>query len=254
VFDIRKRLGWKPEPPDRRDFRLGAHPFFRKVGKLPRKVSLRECMPDVRDQGETNSCTGFAIAALRGALELQDSPEKKDVLAPPLSPLFVYYHERVKEGTWPADCGAYIRTGMKVLHKLGCSQESRFPFSPDSISAGVPKVDIEADRGAITAYLRVSTIDEMRVAIARRLPVVGGLTIYRNWERPHVWRTGQIPDPSGRAIGGHAVVAMGYDDEKEVFEWQNSWGKEWGDSGFFWTSYDYPNHSGCDFWVVLKWR
>jgi C1A family cysteine protease len=53
-------------------------------------------------------------------------------------------------------------------------------------------------------------------------------------------------------IGGHAVMAVGYDDEKKHFIIQNSWGTEWGDKGFFYMPYDYAANSdlAADFWTI----
>ena len=39
------------------------------------------------------------------------------------------------------------------------------------------------------------------------------------------------------ASGGHAMVVVGYDDEKEAFEIMNSWSTQWGNDGFFWVKY-----------------
>ena len=65
--------------------------------------------------------------------------------------------------------------------------------------------------------------------------------------------------------GGHAVVAVGYDDKKEIRNAytdkptagalliRNSWGKGWGDSGYGWLPYEYVNRGLAeDFWSVLK--
>ena len=65
--------------------------------------------------------------------------------------------------------------------------------------------------------------------------------------------------------GGHAVVAVGYDDKKEIRNKyadrpttgalliRNSWGKDWGEAGYGWLPYDYvKNGLAEDFWSVLK--
>src|SRR6185436_17527294 len=40
-------------------------------------------------------------------------------------------------------------------------------------------------------------------------------------------------------LGGHSMVAVGYDDAKQAFRIQNSWGRKWGDGGYAWFSYEF---------------
>jgi C1A family cysteine protease len=51
---------------------------------------------------------------------------------------------------------------------------------------------------------------------------------------------GVIPDvDGGEELGGHAVIVVGYDDNKKRFKFKNSWGKAWGAKGFAYFSYQY---------------
>ncbi|HBN08566.1 MAG TPA: hypothetical protein DD435_07915 [Cyanobacteria bacterium UBA8530] len=47
-----------------------------------------------------------------------------------------------------------------------------------------------------------------------------------------------MPKPSEQVFGGHAVLAVGYDDAKKVLIVRNSWGSGWGDKGYFYMPYD----------------
>jgi C1A family cysteine protease len=53
-------------------------------------------------------------------------------------------------------------------------------------------------------------------------------------------------------LGGHAVLAVGYDDAKHVFIVRNSWGTGWGMKGYFTMPYGYLLDSNLadDFWTV----
>ena len=58
--------------------------------------------------------------------------------------------------------------------------------------------------------------------------------------------------PGERVLGGHAVMAVGYDDEQRHFITRNSWGSGWGQDGYFLMPYHYlhdPNLA-ADFWTV----
>ena len=61
-----------------------------------------------------------------------------------------------------------------------------------------------------------------------------------------------MPQPDEQQLGGHAVMAVGYDEEKEMLLVRNSWGKEWGDKGHFWMPYDYirKTKNCADFWTI----
>ena len=54
-------------------------------------------------------------------------------------------------------------------------------------------------------------------------------------------------------LGGHAVVAVGYDDFKACLIVRNSWGPSWGDKGYFYLPYDYITPSfAADFWQITR--
>ena len=60
-----------------------------------------------------------------------------------------------------------------------------------------------------------------------------------------------MPNPSGSLLGGHAVLIVGYSDERECFLIRNSWGSDWGMSGHFMMSYDFIVSRYCtDFWLI----
>src|SRR5207245_2823706 len=89
------------------------------VATLPAKVDLRPQCPPVYNQGELGSCTANAIGA---AFEFSRLKQKETDFMP--SRLFIYYNERVMEGTVDSDSGAQIRDGIKCISKQGvCSEK-----------------------------------------------------------------------------------------------------------------------------------
>src|SRR5712671_712702 len=111
-----KKYGYIPDLPDHRDRRLA---FLSAPIPLPAVVDLRPKMPPVYDQGQLGSCTGNAIAA---AVQFE---RKKQGMGPDFAPsrLFIYYNERVIEGTVGTDAGAQIRDGIKAVAALGVCPE-----------------------------------------------------------------------------------------------------------------------------------
>ena len=118
-----QHYGWIPDLPDHRDI-LYAAPVTA-MQKLPMQVDLRpQCPKEVYDQGQLGSCTANAIAA---AIEFDRMKLK---LRPAFTPsrLFIYYNERVMEGTVDADSGAQIRDGIKSVATQGAPPEPQWPY------------------------------------------------------------------------------------------------------------------------------
>jgi C1A family cysteine protease len=61
-----------------------------------------------------------------------------------------------------------------------------------------------------------------------------------------------LPGPREKVLGGHAVLAVGYDDAKQCFIVRNSWGTKWGDKGHCYMPYAYLTDSdlAADFWTI----
>src|SRR5438132_7094015 len=120
-----KRYGWIPDIPDQRDYLYAAPPAFLRA--LPPRVDLRAKCPPVYDQGQLGSCTANAIG---GAIEFDQMKEKLPQIFIP-SRLFIYYNERVIEGTVNTDAGAMLRDGIKTVAKQGACPEPMLPYLID---------------------------------------------------------------------------------------------------------------------------
>ncbi len=242
--------GWKPDVPDRRDILYGA---VRPVpAALPPSADLRSLCSPVENQGNLNSCTGNALAGVLEFLERKDKVHFEDV-----SRLFIYYNERVLEHSVSADDGAAIRDGIKTLVKQGVCSEKKWPYIEAKWDAKpTPACYKQALQHQITSYSRLQTVDEMRACLADGYPFVFGFTVYENFESKEVASSGvlEMPGPSERVVGGHAVVAVGYDDAPRRFLVRNSWGEDWGMKGYFTMPYDYlaSRNLSDDFWTIRR--
>jgi C1A family cysteine protease len=252
-----KRYGWIRDLPDQRDL-LYAAPMA--VKALPASVDLRRGMPAVYDQGELGSCTANAIAA---AVQFARRKGKRPSFVP--SRLFIYYNERVIEGTVNEDSGAQLRDGMKVVVKLGvCPEKSRpaaehdWPYDIARFREKPPRpcYDFALDNQVI-AYRRIhQALAQMKGCLASGFPFVFGFSVYESFESPEVARTGLVPmpSPSESMIGGHAVIAVGYDEETQRFLVRNSWGTGWGLEGHCTMPFAYLGDTSLasDFWTVRQ--
>jgi C1A family cysteine protease len=242
--------GWVRDLPDDRDFVYGA-PLVRFPQGLPRSVDLRSECPPVYDQGQLGSCTGNGIA---GAIEFDQRKQRTKEFTP--SRLFIYYSERVIEGTVSQDAGAQIRDGIKSVAKVGAPPESDWPYNIAKFAVRPPpKAYRDAKQDLVSAYSRVvQDTTQMRGCLAEGYPFVFGFTVYQSFESETVARTGIVPMPgTGEAVlGGHCVVAVGYDDSKRRFIIRNSWGTGWGLHGYCLMPYEYLINPrlASDFWTI----
>lgn len=256
------RYGWKPDLPDSRDFLFSAPRMA--LADLPPRVDLREQCPAVYDQGRIGSCTANAIGA---AFEFDLLKQGLTDFVP--SRLFIYYNERLKEGQAPNDSGAQIRDGVKSVAKQGVCTEVDWsyddtpaqwdggPFPPGSKPGQQPPASCyeSALQNRATTYHRVvRDSDQFRGCLAAGYPFVVGFTVYESFESRDVAQTGVMPMPQyGESVlGGHAVLAVGYDDDTERFIMRNSWGTQWGQAGYFTMPYAYLSERGMssDFWTI----
>ncbi|NJC74006.1 C1 family peptidase [Planosporangium thailandense] len=247
-----QRYGWIPDLPDQRDHLFAAPPTV--LATLPPAVDLRDqCPKEIYDQGQLGSCTANAIAA---AFEFGLLKQKLTDFMP--SRLFIYYNERVMEGTVDSDSGAMIRDGIKSVSKQGVCAETTWPYDIARFTDQPPHSCYQEALGnRVTSYQRIiQSLSQLKGCLAHGYPFVFGFRVYESFESEEVARTGDVPMPQAteQALGGHAVLAVGYDDATARFLVRNSWGTGWGQAGYFTMPYAYLTERGLssDFWAVLQ--
>ena len=256
------RYGWSPDLPDQRDHVYSAP--LPKIGPLPAKMDLRKQCPAVYDQGQIGSCTANAIAA---AIEFDLLKQKAADFVP--SRLFIYFNERNMEHTVATDSGAQIRDGVKSVNQLGVCPEPEWPYiaTPADPNTNVwppgakpaqqptPNCYQDALKHQVVSYERVNPdLAQMKGCLAAGYPFVFGFTVYDAFESAAVAKTGvlNLPASTEQVVGGHAVLAVGYDDAAQRFIVRNSWGAQWGQKGYFTIPYAYliTGNLADDFWTI----
>ena len=249
------RYGWVPDIPDHRDF---AYAVPRAVAtKLPAKIDLRKACPAVYDQGQIGSCTANAIGAAIQFDRMKQKIAGARTAVP--SRLFIYYNERTIEHTIGQDAGAMIRDGIKTAHKQGACFETGADAWPYAIGRFAEKPPagcyVMAGWNQIASYSRIAqSLARMKGCLAAGYPFVFGFSVYDSFESAAVAKTGIVPIPQRGEplLGGHAVMAVGYDDAAQRFLVRNSWGKGWGLKGYFTMPYAYLTDGDLadDFWTI----
>lgn len=240
----------KPSPVDERDFAF--EPKKKAIVRLPASVDL-----SVRwgvqpyHQYDIGSCTANAMA---GAIQFLQKLEKVPKTMP--SRLFTYYITRELEGTTEEDGGAYIRNVVKATNKQGFVFEKDWKYTRKNLFAK-PKPELYTDAATrrIERYEHIEdgNVAMMQTCLAEGFPFLCGMIVFaRSFNLAE--HTGVMPMPTKRdeSIGGHAVLCVGYDMAKKAFKVRNSYGKTWGEKGYFWLPFDFADNPQWmwDCWVV----
>lgn len=215
------------------------------ITSAPLKVDYTPNLSTVKDQGNRPTCVGFAAAAMKEYQEkLEHLEEIKEGKKGDPNKVYDYSEEWIYDnckkidgsnGRWE---GTYIRAAMKVLKKIGVPTENAWPYQKKSgVDIGKPASwsEMIARWAVIGSYWRVDTLEEIKAALIDGPVIIGG-PVFIEWASPV---NGIIKYPSNpkQNYGGHAVVAVGYDDNRKLLKFKNSWSKFWGDRGYGYMSY-----------------
>lgn len=238
----------KKDSVDPRDFPLKS--ALLSDEKLPDYIDLRNYCTPVKNQKYIGSCGPHAIGASweiqKNIIENQMGPTSPwDI-----SELYIYYNARDIMGTIGQDSGVTLRELCKAVRDNGCSLELLWPYLPDKYN----------DKPGTMAYFlknitniewfyRVVTIEDVHLALSKKIPIVIGMVIFENF---YSAEKGKIySEISGRQLGGHAMTIVGIDNKNKKVLLRNSWGSDWCDNGYVWISYDMFNKYVFDAWVPM---
>jgi C1A family cysteine protease len=271
-------MGWIPDYPDIRDYTENTEEiksmlkksYYSRSKKLVERVDLREWCSDIEDQGMLGSCTAHAGVGLIEYYERKCFGKHIEA-----SRLFLYKVTR-NLMKLKGDTGAYLRTTIGAMVLFGVPPEKYWEYTDDP-----NKFDIEppafcyafAQNYQTVKYFRHdppsaspdTVLERLKFYLSKGHPAMFGFTVYSSIrEAKH---DGKIPFPSNneKILGGHAVVAIGYDDYLEIENpynhkktlgailIRNSWGNAWGENGYGWLPYEYIRAKLAeDFWSILK--
>ena len=235
--------------------------------QILRKVDLRPFFPPVYDQGNLGSCTAQAAA---GALEYYQRrwylQNRGIAYSKTPSRLFIYKHNRMLMGVRRGDTGSTIKHTMQALHRFGAPEED-FKFGTEYNVEAFDR-EYEAAAYALASRQRVDAwynydgvrrsgkeiLRDVKRHLAVGQPVMFGFIVFKD-AITEAAKTGYVkyPEETDTVLGGHAVLAVGYNDRKGALIFRNSWSEAWGDRGYGYLDYKYVKKSlAVDFWSVIK--
>lgn len=279
-------MGWLSDRPDYRDFHAGSPEIaillnqvsginttpVNETGTLPVSVDLSAFCSAIEDQGLLGSCTAQAgVALLEYFIKRSQNSEIFEG-----SRLFLYKVTRNTLG-WTGDKGAFLRNTMGTMKLFGVPPEKYYEYDINKFD-NEPEAFLYAFAQNYRAdnYFRLDPVgttlpvvlNNVKKYLAAGFPSMFGFTVYASYLQANAPnQRGNIPYPVNNepVKGGHAVVAIGYDDAKTItnlidgsqtigaFKIRNSWGEDWGDKGYGWLPYKYVSEGQAeDFWTLIS--
>lgn len=233
------------EPEDYEKIGIASLPYG--AGEIPNQIDLSSDMPPVGNQNPQNSCVAWATTyaclsyyekGIRNAPYFTNGQINYDNI---LSPSYVY--NQINNGQ---NKGTYFEDAFNILQTEGACTFSSMPYIPnDWVSQPNNNQEREAKNFKIETYRRLNLSDavtSLKAELINKNPVIIASIFDETYYNSGFNFNGS--DYIWNSIGnvnnfmGHAILIVGYDDNKNAFKIMNSWGENWGKNGYGWINYN----------------
>ncbi|MGA7759801.1 MAG: C1 family peptidase [Ilumatobacteraceae bacterium] len=238
------RLGVAP-PPGEMTVEAAAHAFEEGLSAVvppgtdigaPSKIDHRALNGNnyttpVKNQGSCGSCVAFATVAVMETTYKRKSNQPS--LAFDLSEAQMFYCHARSEGRTCAN-GWWPENAFKKARDIGITHDVHYPYTPGDQDCSGLDANWQADMAKVVGYQKLTSPADMKNWLATHGSISGCFVVYQDF---FSYSSGVYRHVSGEAAGGHCVEIIGYDDALGCWICKNSWGPNWGDSGYFKIAY-----------------
>jgi hypothetical protein len=248
---------------------------FSSADEIPSSYSLEDfCV--VSNQGESSSCTGFAVA--NGAMTIlynlvNDITSINEKWVNRFDPFYLYASLKDQDdldciASGGCDCGSQIGEALDLIENYGCKKHYLYPNL--ECSSTLNKNNLRSIVNVTGAYsiddyfnffeyeeidgewYKSVEIDVLKVALNSNNPITAGINVDEEFGELNPSNF-TYSAPKGD-LGRHAVTVVGYDDYENggSFRVLNSYGSAWGDDGFFWITYEDFEDQADVAYVIVK--
>jgi hypothetical protein len=214
-----------------------------KFREPPSSFSLKDFCPPAGNQDTTLSCTGWAIgySAITTSFAYEFSL-KHNVKQVRRSGMFIY--NQIKTN---CNSGTYIAVGLEYVKQNGVCLFSEFETLDCELLPN-DQLKKKALECRLDSYFRLFDIQSsqddklraLKLSISSGKPVVACFAMANSFFSDQVAKTGfwSLSNNVSLRSDNHAICIIGYNDQTSTIEVLNSWGDQWGQSGYFSMSYD----------------
>lgn len=210
-------------------------------------VDLSKILNPIQDQETIGSCVSHSVLAAYASLYKNKSIGSR---------LYNYYNARRIEGKVDSDNGCQIISGIEALMTKGDVDEALWPYDVKKYTNKPTDDTYEvAIRTKFIAKSVPQALFNIQSTLAEGILIICGILIFKSFESDIVAKTGIVPFPDilqDTILGRHCVIIVGYHNKTKRFKMRNSWGKEFGDNGYFYVDYKYilDYQLASDFYIL----
>lgn len=226
---------------------------------LPASVDHSSKLPPVGNQGNAGSCVGWASSYYYKTFqEGVDQGWDVSTNSHQFSPNFVWNQIQI----YSSCSGTYPASALELITNKGDLPLSSMPYSEDcKLQPTAAQLDIAANYRAENygSFFTYGTppsdavITQMKEWLAGGDIIMLAIPVMPEFDNPSgPYCIVDLPN-QGASRGGHAITIVGYNDNigglgKQGFKIVNSWGTEYGCSGFAYITYDWIKQYANEAW------
>jgi C1A family cysteine protease len=228
----KKRLGLSVKTEDMEQMRLDMKAAL-KTFSFPSEWDWRNAhgknwTTSIKDQGACGSCVSFATCAVMESMTKIE--EDNFGLSIDLSEAFLFF----------CGCGSCCKSGwnfepaLDYTKSTGVSDEACFPYSTKDKPCDSRCSDWEKRLNKVTEWKKITNMSERKNVLSSVGPLIAGMSVYEDF---YSYQGGVYRHVTGDLLGYHAIAVVGFSEGEQCWICKNSWGKDWGENGWFKIGY-----------------